>query len=136
MIRAAGTVQELEGMLHRPRAVLLLVPAGKPVDDVIDALTPHFNKADLIIDGGNSHFTDTNRREKLLAEKGMLFMGMGISGGEYGARYGPSLMPGGAPEAYERVRKILEASAAHVNGAPCVALSGSRFGRPLCQDGS
>jgi 6-phosphogluconate dehydrogenase len=124
-IHAGGTVQELVAMLHRPRAVLLLVPAGKPVDDAISALTPHFDKSDLIIDGGNSHFTDTNRREKLMAQSGMLFMGMGISGGEYGARRGPSIMPGGPSNAYERVRKILEASAAHVNGDPCVAHMGA-----------
>ena len=124
-IHAGGTVQELAAMLHRPRAVLLLVPAGKPVDDAISALTPHFDKSDLIIDGGNSHFTDTNRREKLMAQSGMLFMGMGISGGEYGARRGPSIMPGGPSDAYERVRKILEASAAHVNGDPCVAHMGA-----------
>jgi 6-phosphogluconate dehydrogenase len=124
-ILAGGTVQELAAILHRPRAVLLLVPAGKPVDDAISALVPHFDKSDLIIDGGNSHFTDTNRREKLMAQSDMLFMGMGISGGEYGARSGPSVMPGGPPEAYERVRKILEASAAHVNGDPCVAYLGA-----------
>ncbi len=124
-VLAGGTAPELAAMLRRPRAVLLLVPAGKPVDDVISALIPHFDKSDLIIDGGNSHFTDTNRREKLMAESGMLFMGMGISGGEYGARHGPSIMPGGPSEAYERVRQILEASAAHVNGDPCVAYLGA-----------
>ncbi len=124
-VRAAATVQELAGMLHRPRAVLLLVPAGNPVDDAINSIVPNFDKSDLIIDGGNSHFTDTNRREKLMAERGMLFMGMGVSGGEYGARHGPSIMPGGPFEAYERVRMILEASAAHVNGDPCVAYLGA-----------
>jgi 6-phosphogluconate dehydrogenase len=125
VIRAAATVHELADMLHRPRAVLLMVPAGDPVDDAINSITPDFDKSDLIIDGGNSHFTDTNRRAKLMAEKGMLFMGMGISGGEYGALHGPSLMPGGPVEAFERVRKILETSAAHVNGDPCVAYLGA-----------
>jgi len=124
-ILAGDTVQELAAMLHRPRAVLLLVPAGKPVDDAISALIANFDKSDLIIDGGNSHFTDTNRREKLIAQSDMLFMGMGISGGESGARHGPSIMPGGPSHAYERVRKILEASAAHVNGDPCVAYLGA-----------
>lgn len=124
-LHAGETVRELADMLRRPRAVLLLVPAGKPVDDALEALLPYFDKSDLIIDGGNSHFTDTNRREKLMAQKGMLFMGMGISGGEYGARHGPSLMPGGPPEAYERVQKILESSAARVHGDPCVAYLGA-----------
>src|SRR5208337_4514276 len=123
-VRAAGTMPEFAAILRRPRAVLLLVPAGKPVDDAIGALASHFDKADLIIDGGNSHFTDTDRRGKMAAQSGLHFMGMGISGGEEGARRGPSLMPGGPPEAYERVHKILEASAAHVNGDPCVAYLG------------
>jgi len=84
MLKAGKTVRELADILHRPRAVLLMVPAGKPVDDVIAALVPYFDEADLIIDGGNSHFSDTNRREKLLTAKGMLFMGMGISGANMG----------------------------------------------------
>jgi 6-phosphogluconate dehydrogenase len=118
-------LRELVGLLRRPRAVLLLVPAGTPVDAVIGDLMPHFEPGDLLIDGGNSHFTDTNRREKALAEQGLLFMGMGVSGGEYGARHGPSLMPGGPREGYERVRPILQATAAHVNGDPCVTYLGS-----------
>jgi len=124
-ILAAGTLQELAELLRGPRAVLALVPAGRPVDDVIESLIPCLDKGDLIIDGGNSHFTDTNRRAGLLAEKSLLFMGLGISGGESGARHGPSLMPGGAVEAYERVRHILEKIAARVNGDPCVAYLGS-----------
>jgi 6-phosphogluconate dehydrogenase len=124
-IIAAGTLPEMVGLLRRPRAVLALVPAGQPVDDVIESLIPCFDKGDLIIDGGNSHFTDTNRRAALLAEKSILFMGLGISGGESGARHGPSLMPGGAIEAYERVRPVLEKIAAHVNGDPCVAHLGT-----------
>ena len=119
-IKAAGTLRELVGLLRRPRAVILLVPAGTPVDAVIGDLMPHFEPGDLLIDGGNSHFTDTNRREKALVEKGLLFMGMGVSGGEYGARHGPSLMPGGPREGYERVRPILQAIAAKVeDGTPC-----------------
>jgi 6-phosphogluconate dehydrogenase len=124
-IIAAGTLREMVGLLRRPRAVLALVPAGQPVDDVIESLIPYFDKGDLIIDGGNSHFTDTDRRAVQLAEKSMLFMGLGISGGESGARHGPSLMPGGAVEAYERVRPLLEKIAAHVNGDPCVAYLGT-----------
>ena len=95
------------------------------MDAVIGDLMPYFEPGDLVIDGGNSHFTDTNRREKALAEKGLLFMGMGVSGGEYGARHGPSLMPGGPREGYERVRPILQATAARVNGEPCVTYLGS-----------
>jgi 6-phosphogluconate dehydrogenase len=124
-IIAAGTLPELAGLLRRPRAVIALVPAGKPVDDVIESLVPCFEKGDLIIDGGNSHFRDTERRAAFVAEQSMLFMGMGISGGESGARHGPSLMPGGAVEAYERVRPVLEKIAAHVNGDPCVAYLGA-----------
>ena len=124
-IKAAGTLRELAGLLRRPRAVLLLVPAGTPVDAVIGDLMPYCEPGDLFIDAGNSHFTDTNRREKALAEKGLLFMGMGVSGGEYGARHGPSLMPGGPREGYERVRPILQATAAQVNGDPCVTYLGS-----------
>ncbi len=124
-IRAGATLQEFTQMLRPSRAVLLLGPAGKPVDEVINAILPHLEKGDLIIDAGNSHFSDTNRRADMLAGKGVLFMGMGISGGEYGARHGPSLMPGGPIEAYDRVRNILEAAAAHVNGDPCSAHLGA-----------
>ncbi len=124
-ITPAFSVSEFANSLHRPRAVMLLVPAGKPVDAVIDEMIPFLEKGDLIIDSGNSHFTDTDRRAAKLAERGLLFMGMGISGGESGARYGPSLMPGGNKEAYERVRPVLEAAAARVNGEPCVAYMGS-----------
>ena len=111
-------------MLKKPRAILLLVPAGRPVDDVIANLLPHMEAGDLIIDSGNSHFRDTDRRGKSLEEKGVHFMGMGISGGESGARHGPSLMPGGPPKGYERVGHILEAAAAQVEKAPCVAYLG------------
>ncbi len=124
-IKAGATLPEFAGMLRVPRSFILLVPAGKPVDQVIDAVLPHLDKDDLIIDGGNSHFIDTDRRSGTLAGKGMHFMGLGISGGESGARHGPSLMPGGPVEAYDRVREILEAAAAHVNGDPCSAYLGS-----------
>lgn len=118
------TLEEFVALLRRPRSIMILVPAGAPVDEVIEGIVPCLNQKDLLIDGGNSHFKDTNRRSEALAEKGVLFMGMGVSGGEEGARYGPSLMPGGSREGYERVRSILEASAARVDGEPCVAYLG------------
>lgn len=110
--------------LKKPRTVMMLVPAGKAVDSVIGELVPLLDKGDLIIDGGNSHFTDTGRRYKELEEQGIHFMGVGISGGEKGARYGPSIMPGGSKEAYSRVQPIFEAAAAKVNGEPCVTWLG------------
>ncbi len=111
-------------MLRKPRAIMLLVPAGAPVDSVIQELMPLLSPGDLLMDAGNSHFTDTNRRSGILADKDIHFFGMGISGGESGARHGPSLMPGGSKEAYERVRPILEDIAAQVGGEPCVAYLG------------
>ncbi len=104
-----------------PRKIMMLVPAGKPVDDVIESLLPLVQKGDIIIDGGNSHFTDTLRRVTYLQGKGIHFMGIGVSGGEQGARTGPSIMPGGDPEAYPHVRPMLEAVAAKVDNVPCVA---------------
>jgi 6-phosphogluconate dehydrogenase len=123
-IRAGYDLQEFVGLLRRPRALILLVAAGDPVDAVIRELLPLLTHGDLIIDGGNSHFTDTNRRGRVLSGKGLQFMGLGISGGEAGARYGPSLMPGGSPEMYDRVGPILEAASAHVHGEPCVTYLG------------
>ena len=123
-IQAGYDLQEFVGLLRRPRALILLVAAGDPVDAVLRELLPLLTPGDLIIDGGNSHFTDTNRRGKILSGKNLKFMGMGISGGEAGARYGPSLMPGGSREMYDRVGPILEAAAAHVNGEPCVTYLG------------
>jgi 6-phosphogluconate dehydrogenase len=111
--------------LKLPRAIVLLVPAGKPVDAVIAELAPQLAAGDLIIDSGNSHFPDTERRAKELTDRKLNFFGMGISGGESGARQGPSMMPGGPKQAYERVRPILEAVAAKVNGEPCVTYIGS-----------
>ena len=123
-IRIADSIQQLCGLLSSPRAVMLLVPAGDPVDDVIRALEPHLDHGDLIIDSGNSHFIDTDRRSKALADQGVLFIGMGMSGGESGARNGPSLMPGGSEQGYERVRPIMEAAAAKVGTSACVAYLG------------
>jgi 6-phosphogluconate dehydrogenase len=116
------TLAELTRRLATPRKLMMLVPAGNPVDEVIGELVPLLEKGDVIIDGGNSHYTDTLRRIRSLQQgKGIHFMGMGISGGERGARTGPSIMPGGDPQAYQAVRPILEAVAAKVGGSPCVA---------------
>ncbi|MCB0556654.1 MAG: NADP-dependent phosphogluconate dehydrogenase [Phaeodactylibacter sp.] len=112
-------------MLKPPRKIMLLVPAGKAVDSVIASLLPHLEPGDLIIDGGNSYFEDTNRRIEELKSKNILFMGMGVSGGSEGARRGPSIMPGGNSEAYRLVAPILEAVSAKVNGDPCVAHLGN-----------
>lgn len=111
-------------MLRKPRAIMLLVPAGAPVDAVVRELLPLLSPGDLLIDAGNSHFTDTDLRYKALAGKSIHFFGMGVSGGESGARHGPSMMPGGPKDAYERVRPILEAIAAKVGGEPCVTYLG------------
>lgn len=123
-IHGARSVKEFINALNMPRTVLMLVPAGDVVDVVVNDLAPHLDKGDLIIDGGNSHFTDTNRRQQGWTEKGIHFLGLGISGGAEGALRGPSLMPGGPEEAYETVKELLEATAARVNGEPCVTYLG------------
>jgi 6-phosphogluconate dehydrogenase len=123
-IRGAENILDFIGLLRRPRAVIMLVPAGAPVDSVIKDLLPHLDKGDLIIDAGNSYFKDTDLRAGHLMAKGIQFLGVGVSGGEEGARHGPSIMPGGPKEAYERVRPIFEAAAAKVSGDPCVTWLG------------
>lgn len=125
MVKGTTSKEEFIAALQKPRKIMLLVPAGNPVDAVIDSLLPLLDKGDLIIDGGNSFFADTNRRETYLSAKGIHFMGIGVSGGSHGARFGPSIMPGGDTEAYEMVRPILEAVSAKVNGDPCVAYLGA-----------
>ena len=120
-VKGFNTLGDMVKALEKPRRMMMLVPAGKPVDDVINSLLPFLDKGDIVIDGGNSHYTDTLRRVKLMEEKGFHFMGVGISGGEQGARTGPSIMPGGDPEAYPHVKPLLEAVAAKVDGEPCVA---------------
>ena len=124
---AAGTkvigthsIQELCAALKRPRRVMLLVKAGGPVDEFIEALLPHLEPGDVIIDGGNSHFPDTIRRTKYLESKGLLYIGTGVSGGEEGARHGPSIMPGGSAAAWPHVKEIFQSIAAKTpEGEPC-----------------
>lgn len=124
-VKGVHSFEELVSILDVPRKIMLLVPAGKPVDDVIETLIPLLEPNDIIIDGGNSHFTDTIRRNEYLRSKKIDFFGMGVSGGEEGARKGPSIMPGGNKEAYAHIKPMLEAVAAKVNGIPCVAHLGN-----------
>ena len=112
---------DLVGAVRRPRAIILMIQAGEATDGQIEALVPLLEPGDVIVDGGNARYQDTMRRERALAERGLRLLGTGISGGEEGARHGPSIMAGGAPEAYARVRPIFEAIAAKVDGAPCCA---------------
>jgi 6-phosphogluconate dehydrogenase len=118
-VQGAHSIEELCAKLKTPRKIILLVKAGPAVDDFIKQLEPHLEKGDIVIDGGNSHYPDSIRRTKELESKGLLFVGSGVSGGEEGARYGPSLMPGGSPAAWPAIKPIFQAAAAHVNGEPC-----------------
>jgi 6-phosphogluconate dehydrogenase len=116
----AHSMEELAALLKRPRRVMLMVKAGDSVDQTIDHLLPFLEAGDIVIDGGNSLFTDSNRRTRDLAAKGILFIGTGVSGGEEGARFGPSIMPGGNPAAWPHVKAIFQAIAAKVeDGTPC-----------------
>ena len=131
--RAAGkniigcySIEELVANLEKPRKVFMMVKAGAAVDSLIDQLIPHLDEGDILIDGGNSHFPDTIRRTKYLAEKGLRFVGSGVSGGEEGALLGPSLMPGGDPAAWEEIKPIFQSIAAKVaGGRPCCEWVGS-----------
>ncbi|MBI5731003.1 MAG: decarboxylating NADP(+)-dependent phosphogluconate dehydrogenase [Ignavibacteriales bacterium] len=115
-----SSIEELVASLKSPRKIMLMVKAGKPVDDLIELLIPHLDKGDIIIDGGNSHFPDSIRRTKYLEGKGFLFIGTGVSGGEEGALKGPSIMPGGSPQAWAYVKPIFQSIAAKVeDGSPC-----------------
>ncbi|HXG64677.1 MAG TPA: NADP-dependent phosphogluconate dehydrogenase [Blastocatellia bacterium] len=118
------SVEEFVNSLETPRKIILLVKAGGPVDAVIEQLKPHLSKGDIIIDGGNSYFENTIRREQELKAEGINFIGSGVSGGESGALWGPSLMPGGDRAAYEQIRPIWEAIAAKVDDGPCVTYVG------------
>ena len=113
------TIAEFAAALRSPRRALVMVQAGAPTDAVIDALADAFDEGDIIIDGGNSLYTDTIRREKAMAERGIRFIGAGISGGEEGALEGPSIMPGGPASSYEVVGPMLEDISAKVDGTPC-----------------
>jgi len=125
-VNATTNVQTFVDSLKTPRKIMLLVPAGKIVDSVIESLLPILEPNDIIIDGGNSFFTDTDRRESYLQSKGIHFFGAGVSGGAKGARLGPSIMPGGSKEAYKEVQPIFEAVAAKFKGEPCVAYLGPK----------
>jgi len=125
VVKGVNTLAEMLQQLERPRRLMMLVPAGKPVDDVLGDLIPLLDKDDIVIDGGNSHYTDTERRLQFMAEKGFHFMGVGVSGGERGARIGPSIMPGGDRDAYAKVAPILIAVSAKVQGEPCVDYLGT-----------
>ncbi|MDG3583502.1 NADP-dependent phosphogluconate dehydrogenase [Galbibacter pacificus] len=123
-VKGTTNAKEFVQLIKKPRAIMLLVPAGKPVDAVIKSLLPYLEEGDIVVDGGNSYFEDTNRRVDELAAQNIHYFGMGISGGEKGARFGPSMMPGGDENSYERLRPIFEAIAAKVNGEPCVTYLG------------
>ena len=123
-ITPTRSIEEFVGSLTRPRKILIMVKAGQAVDAVIEQLLPHLEKGDVIIDGGNSLYTDTQRRDRALTEKGLHFLGMGVSGGEEGALKGPSLMPGGARAAWELVAPIAQKIAAQVDGEACCKYMG------------
>jgi 6-phosphogluconate dehydrogenase len=118
------TIEELVAAIERPRPIILMVKAGEAVDSMIAAIRPHLEPGDILVDGGNSYFLDTERRAKELAAVGLQYVGMGVSGGEEGARHGPSLMPGGPRAAYDRLEPILTRIAAQVDDGPCVTYIG------------
>lgn len=123
-VKGVTNAKDFITALKKPRCIMMLVPAGKPVDAVIEEFLPMLDKGDILIDGGNSHYTDTIKRIHYLKDKGLHFMGMGVSGGEKGARFGPSIMPGGDMDAWRTVQPMLEAVSAKVKGSPCVAYLG------------
>lgn len=125
-ISAFYSIEEFVHSLKPPRKIIMMVKAGAPVDKVIEALLPFLEEGDIILDGGNSHFHDTNRRYQQLSEKGINFLGTGISGGEYGALHGPSIMPGGSQDGYKKVEDILTSIAASTSHGPCVTYLGDK----------
>lgn len=118
------SIKDFVDSLEKPRKIVIMVKAGQPVDDTISELLPHLERGDLIIDGGNSHYADTDRRLRELEKEGILYLGMGVSGGEYGALHGPSLMPGGTKQAYQLVEKVLLDIAAKTEDGPCCTYVG------------
>jgi 6-phosphogluconate dehydrogenase len=123
---SCSTLDDFLSALEQPRRIMMMVPAGKPVDTAIASLRGDLSPGDLLIDGGNTHFMDTDRRSKELEAKGIVYIGTGVSGGEYGALWGPAIMPGGQPEAWEMVKPIFETISAKVENKPCVAYMGPR----------
>lgn len=123
-VKGVNSLEEMVSLVKRPRRIMLLVPAGAPVDAVLEELVPLLEEGDIVIDGGNSHFTDTLRRIQRWEGSKIHFIGMGVSGGEKGARTGPSIMPGGDKQAWQHLKPILESIAAKVNEEPCVAYMG------------
>jgi 6-phosphogluconate dehydrogenase len=124
-ITGTGTTQEFVQALERPRTIMAMVKAGPAVDAVIEELAPLLDEGDTIVDGGNSHFRDTQRRDKAMNERGLRFLGVGVSGGEEGALKGPSIMPGGSRESYDDVEHIFTSIAAQVDGTPCCTYVGA-----------
>lgn len=124
VVKGTASLEDFVSALETPRKIILMVPAGKPVDAVLENITPLLNKGDIVVDAGNSYFKDTERRIADLASKGLHFMGMGVSGGEKGARTGPSIMPGGDLEAFNLLKPMLESIAAKVDGEACTAYMG------------
>src|SRR6185369_10634356 len=125
------TLEDFVKSIKRPRRIVILVKAGGPTDAVIDSLVPHLEKGDVVVDGGNALYTDTFRREKALTEKGLLFVGSGVSGGEEGARFGPSLMPGGKPESWKILEPVWKDIAAKVDDQTGKPIPGASPGKPV-----
>ena len=134
-VQATYSLDEFVQSLERPRKIMIMVKAGKPVDAVIDQLKPLLDPEDMIIDGGNSLYEDTERRVQDLESSGLRFIGMGVSGGEEGALNGPSLMPGGTRAAYESIEPIVTKIAAQVDDGPLCHLCRPWWRRTLCEDG-
>ncbi len=123
-VKGTGSVEDFVSALESPKKIILMVPAGRPVDAVLENITKLLHKGDIVVDAGNSYFKDTDRRITELASKNLHFMGMGVSGGEKGARRGPSIMPGGDQEAFNLLKPMLESIAAKVDGEACTAYMG------------